>query len=84
MGADVRLISSVDASSAPETVVAELRDGRRGEETVPCWIPAGASLHPLGGLGYASAMGGQLAEQEGRIGLDLGGVGCLMLFLWLV
>lgn len=46
LGADIRVFSG---SYDKDSVLAELRS--KGK--VPYWIPMGASMHPLGGLGYA-------------------------------
>ncbi|KAJ5099631.1 Tryptophan synthase beta subunit-like PLP-dependent enzymes superfamily [Penicillium argentinense] len=51
-----------------EPMLEELRF--RGER--PYWIPGGASLHPLGGLGYARAAF-EIVEQEAE--MELGGSG---------
>lgn len=65
LGAEVRILDEgnhlvTDASP----VLDELR--ARGEN--PYWIPGGASLHPLGGLGYARAAF-EIAAQEAQMGL---------------
>lgn len=44
----------------------------RSQGKVPYWIPSGASLHPLGGLGYAQCAF-EIAKQEAE--MDLGGTG---------
>jgi 1-aminocyclopropane-1-carboxylate deaminase len=52
LGAEVRVLNEDDPiSSDANPVLEELR--ARGER--PYWIPGGASLHALGGLGYARA-----------------------------
>lgn len=48
-------------------------DRLRSEGKVPYWIPGGASLHPLGGLGYARCAF-EIAAQERDLGLP--GSGC--------
>lgn len=58
LGADVRFLDAdgvaavkSDGSDVPDKVMNQVRkDGG-----VPYWIPSGASLHPLGGVGYARA-----------------------------
>ncbi|PLB51902.1 putative 1-aminocyclopropane-1-carboxylate deaminase [Aspergillus steynii IBT 23096] len=71
LGADVRLLESDnvadDGSDPIAPIMADL--WRRGK--VPYWIPSGASLHPLGGLGYARCAF-EIAEQEEE---QLGGEG---------
>ncbi|KAJ5182959.1 hypothetical protein N7492_000575 [Penicillium capsulatum] len=69
LGADVRVLNEGDPLAADASpVLAELR--ARGER--PYWIPGGASLHPLGGLGYARAAF-EIASQEAR--MELPGTG---------
>lgn len=65
LGAEVRVLDEGDdlvADASP--VLDELR--AQGEN--PYWIPGGASLHPLGGLGYARAAF-EIAAQEVQMGL---------------
>jgi 1-aminocyclopropane-1-carboxylate deaminase len=67
MGADVRLGSAgFDIGIRPswEDALASVRD--RGGK--PYAIPAGASDHPLGGLGFAR-WAGEVAEQEDELGV---------------
>jgi 1-aminocyclopropane-1-carboxylate deaminase len=69
LGAEVRILDENDPlASDAFPVLEELR--AQGER--PYWIPGGASLHPLGGLGYARAAF-EIAEQEVEMGL--GGTG---------
>ncbi|KAJ5775149.1 uncharacterized protein N7511_000160 [Penicillium nucicola] len=66
LGADVRVCESGDALARDATPLLEelMADGER-----PYWIPGGASLHPLGGLGYARAAF-EIALQEQEIELS--------------
>lgn len=62
LGADIRWIEpeeSADDKDPVEPILQDLRD--KGH--VPYWIPSGASLHPLGGLGYARCAF-EIAKQE--------------------
>lgn len=69
LGAEIRMYNADDPESKDaQPVIDELRQaGHR-----PYWIPGGASLHPLGGLGYARAAF-EIAVQETE--LPLGGSG---------
>jgi 1-aminocyclopropane-1-carboxylate deaminase len=60
LGADVQVFEEGDPIADDANPVLEMLR-RRGE--IPYWIPGGASLHPLGGLGYARAAV-EIAEQE--------------------
>lgn len=80
LGADVRFVGSepdpdpgpgstgIDRDDPAEMVLKEVR--RKGE--IPYWIPSGASLHPLGGLGYARGAFEIISQEEQA---DLGGSG---------
>jgi len=69
LGAEVRILEEGHPlASDAFPVLEELRT----EGEIPYWIPGGASLHPLGGLGYARAAF-EIAEQEVEMGL--GGTG---------
>ncbi|KAF7532696.1 hypothetical protein G7054_g7727 [Neopestalotiopsis clavispora] len=61
LGADIKVFQG---ECAKENVLAELES--QGKKTY--WIPAGASLHPLGGLGYARCAY-EIAAQEPDLGL---------------
>lgn len=68
LGAEIRIIAPDDDSAVveddlvgPVKVLEELR--ARGK--VPYWIPSGASLHPLGGLGYARCAFEVAAQEKG-------------------
>lgn len=70
LGAEVRILDEEDPLSKDAfPVLEELR--MRGER--PYWIPGGASLHPLGGLGYARAAY-EIARQETDMALGGSGV----------
>ncbi|GLZ34253.1 aminocyclopropane-1-carboxylate deaminase/D-cysteine desulfhydrase family protein [Lentzea sp. NBRC 105346] len=67
MGADVRLIEAgfgIGVKPAWEQAIEDVR--RAGGNPYP--IPAGASDHPLGGLGFAS-WADEVREQEAQLGL---------------
>lgn len=46
-----------------------MMDELRTKGKVPYWIPAGAGMHPMGGLGYANCAF-EIAEQERELGLS--------------
>lgn len=62
LGADIRVFSG---SYDKDSVLAELRSTGK----VPYWIPMGASMHPLGGLGYARCAF-EIATQEEELRLE--------------
>ncbi|KAJ5258380.1 hypothetical protein N7524_009936 [Penicillium chrysogenum] len=67
MGADVRLDPSgfgIEHKNTVQRVVEEAR----GDGEKPYYIPAGASDHPLGGLGFAR-WAFEVREQEGEMGV---------------
>ena len=67
LGAEVRFPDDPahdDDTDPVDRVLDELRQNG----SVPYWIPSGASLHPLGGLGYARCAF-EIAEQEQQVGL---------------
>lgn len=69
LGAEVRILKEDDPlTNDAFPVLEELRE--RGER--PYWIPGGASLHPLGGLGYARAAF-EIHQQDSE--MKLGGSG---------
>lgn len=65
LGADVRVCEEGDPLAHDAT---PLLDELRASGQNPYWIPGGASLHPLGGLGYARAAF-EIAAQEEEMGL---------------
>ncbi|CAG8900306.1 unnamed protein product [Penicillium egyptiacum] len=65
LGAEVRICEEGDPLALDAT---PLLDELRASGQNPYWIPGGASLHPLGGLGYARAAF-EIAAQEERMGL---------------
>ncbi|KAF3395916.1 1-aminocyclopropane-1-carboxylate deaminase [Penicillium rolfsii] len=69
LGAEIRMYNADDPETADAQPVLEelVQSGHR-----PYWIPGGASLHALGGLGYARAAF-EIAGQESE--LQLGGSG---------
>ncbi|CAG7973762.1 unnamed protein product [Penicillium nalgiovense] len=69
LGADVRVCEEGDQLALDAT---PLLDELRASGQNPYWIPGGASLHPLGGLGYARAAFEIAAQEEG---MGLGGSG---------
>ncbi|TFK49889.1 1-aminocyclopropane-1-carboxylate deaminase [Heliocybe sulcata] len=67
MGGDVRLNSEgfhIGPKASLDVAIRELHE--KGAK--PYWIPAGASLHPLGALGFVDFVV-ELAEQETALGL---------------
>ncbi|KAJ5365861.1 Tryptophan synthase beta subunit-like PLP-dependent enzymes superfamily [Penicillium concentricum] len=65
LGAEVRVCEEGDPLAHDAT---PLLDELRAAGQNPYWIPGGASLHPLGGLGYARAAF-EIAAQEKEMGL---------------
>jgi 1-aminocyclopropane-1-carboxylate deaminase len=65
LGAEVRVCEEGDPLARDAT---PLLDELKASGQNPYWIPGGASLHPLGGLGYARAAF-EIAVQEEEIGL---------------
>ena len=67
LGADVRVLEPGSTNGGQtdtvEPVLAELRAAGK----TPYWIPSGASLHPLGGVGYARCAF-EIAAQEKQLG----------------
>ncbi|KAL3478407.1 tryptophan synthase beta subunit-like PLP-dependent enzyme [Aspergillus californicus] len=63
LGADVRILDPSSDSNSQDDVVEGVISGLRSEGKSPYWIPSGASLHPLGGLGYARCAF-EIAAQE--------------------
>ncbi|RAK80377.1 1-aminocyclopropane-1-carboxylate deaminase/D-cysteine desulfhydrase [Aspergillus fijiensis CBS 313.89] len=78
LGADVRLLDSANVAALPnpqakkedsnaddnDPIASIIHTLRTREGKIPYWIPSGASLHPLGGLGYARCAF-EIAAQEG-------------------
>lgn len=62
LGAEVRMLESDEAADDKDPVEPILQD-LRDKGHVPYWIPSGASLHHLGGLGYARCAF-EIAKQE--------------------
>src|SRR2546428_3463318 len=67
MGAQTLLEGEGYSTSAKDTWQRALEQVRR-EGGKPYAIPAGASDHPLGGLGYAN-FAGEVAQQESQLGV---------------
>jgi len=67
MGADVRLVRAGFGIGFKESWQQALEDVRAGGGT-PYAIPAGASDHPLGGLGFAN-WAGEVRQQEQELGV---------------
>lgn len=59
---------SITDTSEDSAAVKEIMDAVRRDGGVPYWIPAGASDHPLGGLGFA-AWAFEVAAQEEEMGV---------------
>ncbi|GIJ85336.1 hypothetical protein Asppvi_004193 [Aspergillus pseudoviridinutans] len=54
LGAEVRMLeSSTVPADGEEDPIPRILEELRAQGKAPYWIPSGASLHPLGGLGYA-------------------------------
>ncbi|KAL4942922.1 hypothetical protein BDV06DRAFT_221763 [Aspergillus oleicola] len=66
LGADVRVLEPPTAPKSQDDLVDEVIHELKGNGKVPYWIPSGASLHPLGGLGYARCAF-EIVEQEREI-----------------
>ncbi|RAL09152.1 1-aminocyclopropane-1-carboxylate deaminase/D-cysteine desulfhydrase [Aspergillus homomorphus CBS 101889] len=54
-----------------DPVASTLHSLQHNEQKVPYWIPSGASLHPLGGLGYARCAFEIVAQEGHRQNQDL-------------
>ncbi|KXG49593.1 Tryptophan synthase beta subunit-like PLP-dependent enzymes superfamily [Penicillium griseofulvum] len=70
LGAEIRVCEEDDSLALDTT---PLLDELRAAGQNPYWIPSGASLHPLGGLGYARAAF-EIAAQEEELGLGGSGM----------
>ena len=68
LGAEVRMLekSSTITTAGSHDPIPGILDELRAQGKVPYWIPSGASLHPLGGLGYARCAF-EIAEQEKQL-----------------
>lgn len=64
MGADVRLEALVGFGIEHKQTLAKLKDDLEKEGRKPYYIPAGASDHPLGGLGFARWAFEVVAQEE--------------------
>ncbi|KAL4788506.1 tryptophan synthase beta subunit-like PLP-dependent enzyme [Aspergillus varians] len=73
LGSDVRILGPSGVSKTQDDLVEEVLEDLRRQGKTPYWIPSGASLHPLGGLGYARCAF-EIAAQE-KEGLLLSGSG---------
>ncbi|KAL4977055.1 hypothetical protein BDW66DRAFT_166002 [Aspergillus desertorum] len=74
LGAEVRMFDKPVAPNTQNDLVEEALNELRAKGKVPYWIPSGASLHPLGGLGYARCAF-EIAAQEKEILGNPGGGG---------
>ncbi|KAL4994153.1 tryptophan synthase beta subunit-like PLP-dependent enzyme [Aspergillus recurvatus] len=74
LGAEVRMFEKPIAPKTQDDLVEEVLNELRAKGKVPYWIPSGASLHPLGGLGYARCAF-EIAAQEREILGNSGGGG---------
>ncbi|KAL3462558.1 tryptophan synthase beta subunit-like PLP-dependent enzyme [Aspergillus heterothallicus] len=70
LGSDVRILDPPDPASGKtqDDIVEEVLEGLRAQGKNPYWIPSGASLHPLGGLGYARCAFEIAWQEEEMIG----------------
>lgn len=68
LGAEVRMLekSSTITTAGSHDPIPGILDELRAQGKVPYWIPSGASLHPLGGLGYARCAF-EIAAQEKQL-----------------
>ncbi|KAL5338101.1 putative 1-aminocyclopropane-1-carboxylate deaminase [Aspergillus crustosus] len=66
LGADVRLLKPPKSPNTGDDIVQEVLDDLKRQGKTPYWIPSGASLHPLGGLGYARCAF-EIVEQEKKL-----------------
>ncbi|KAL4913133.1 tryptophan synthase beta subunit-like PLP-dependent enzyme [Aspergillus aurantiobrunneus] len=66
LGSDVRVLEPPAAPRTEDDLVEEVLGDLRRQGKTPYWIPSGASLHPLGGLGYARCAF-EIAAQEREI-----------------
>jgi 1-aminocyclopropane-1-carboxylate deaminase len=70
LGAEVRMLeSSTVPADGEEDPIPGILAELRAQGKAPYWIPSGASLHPLGGLGYARCAF-EIAMQEQAQDLD--------------
>ncbi|KAL4886270.1 tryptophan synthase beta subunit-like PLP-dependent enzyme [Aspergillus karnatakaensis] len=63
LGADVRILEPPSPPKTGDDYVQDVLTELRRSGKNPYWIPSGASLHPLGGLGYARCAF-EIVEQE--------------------
>ncbi|KAL4964421.1 putative SH3 domain protein (Cyk3) [Aspergillus stella-maris] len=63
LGSDVRVSEQPTEPKTQNDLVEEVFQELKGKGEVPYWIPSGASLHPLGSIGYARCAF-EIAEQE--------------------
>lgn len=67
LGAEVRMLeksSTIKSTAGSHDPIPGILDELRAQGKVPYWIPSGASLHPLGGLGYARCAFEIAAQEE--------------------
>ncbi|EAW14764.1 putative 1-aminocyclopropane-1-carboxylate deaminase [Aspergillus clavatus NRRL 1] len=67
LGAEVRVLEAPVAGKEDEDPISGILEELHKQGKAPYWIPSGASLHPLGGLGYARGafeIAAQEREQE--------------------
>lgn len=75
LGAEIRFPDDEPAAGTDEVdPVEKVLNELRRDGSVPYWIPSGASLHPLGGLGYARCAF-EISMQEQEQEKDLSGSG---------
>ncbi|KAL4894530.1 tryptophan synthase beta subunit-like PLP-dependent enzyme [Aspergillus ambiguus] len=63
LGAEVHVLEPGSTAGGARDPVKDIMDRVAASGRVPYWIPSGASLHPLGGVGYARAAF-EIAAQE--------------------
>lgn len=67
LGAEVRMLeksSTIKSTAGSHDPIPGILDELCAQGKVPYWIPSGASLHPLGGLGYARCAFEIAAQEE--------------------
>ncbi|KAL4870265.1 hypothetical protein BDV12DRAFT_195644 [Aspergillus spectabilis] len=64
LGADVRILEPPVSPKSGDDLVQETLDDLKRQGKNPYWIPSGASLHPLGGLGYARCAFEIIAQEQ--------------------
>ncbi|KAK1144348.1 hypothetical protein N8T08_005500 [Aspergillus melleus] len=69
LGAEMRLLDSDNVADDGSDPIAPIMRELWAQGKVPYWIPSGASLHPLGGLGYARCAFEIAAQEKEHLGV---------------